>query len=86
LEVRGVADGLSATIRELYDSLRPKEVRMLWWSTAAVAAALWFSIAWRDAWVLLLVPMISGWFVFLVRRNRKLDPFGHDEAEDPDWF
>jgi hypothetical protein len=75
------------TIRELYESLRPKEERMLRWSAAAAAAALWFSIAWRDAWVLLLVPMISGWFVFLVRRNRKLDPFGHDDAdEDPDWF
>ena len=82
-----MADDLSATIRELYDSLRPKEVRMLWWSTGGVAAALWFSIAWRDAWVLLLVPMIGGWFVFLVRRNRKLDPFGHDDsAEEADWY
>ncbi len=36
-------------MRELYESLRPKEVRMLYWSAAAAAAALWFSLAWRDA-------------------------------------
>jgi hypothetical protein len=69
-------------IRELYESLRPKEERMLRWSAAAMAAALWFSLAWRDAWVLLLVPMIGGWFVFLVRRNRRVDPMGHDEPDD----
>ena len=51
---------------------------------AAAAAALWFAIAWRSAWVLLLVPMIGGGFVFLVRRNRRLDPLGH--AEDDDFF
>jgi hypothetical protein len=56
----------------------------LHWSAAAAAAALWFSIAWRDAWVLLAVPMIGGWFVFLVRRNRRLDPMGH--ADDDDLF
>jgi len=71
-------------MRELYESLRPKEARMLHWSTAAAGAALWFSIAWRDAWVLLLVPIIGGSFVFLVRRNRRLDPMGH--AEDDDFF
>jgi hypothetical protein len=43
---------------------------------------LWFSIAWRDAWVLLLVPMIGGWFVFLVRRNRRIDPMGHGDYDD----
>ena len=59
---------------------------MFHWSAAAAAAALWFSIAWRDAWVLLFVPMIGGWFVFLVYRNRRLDPLGQDEAEDPDFF
>jgi hypothetical protein len=60
---------------------------MLHWSAAAVAAALWFSLAWRDAWVLLLVPLIGGWFVFLVHRNRRLDPFGQAEADDdPDFF
>ena len=71
-------------MRELYESLRPKEARMLHWSAAAAAAALWFSIAWRSAWVLLLVPMIGGGFVFFVRRNRRLDPLGH--AEDDDLF
>src|SRR5919201_19083 len=69
-------------MKELYDSLRPKEARMFRWSAAAAAAALWFSIAWRDAWVLLLVPMIAAWFVFLVRRNRKLDPFGDNAPEE----
>jgi hypothetical protein len=58
---------------------------MLHWSAAAMAAALWFSIAWRDAWVLLVVPMIAGWFVFLVRRNRRLDPMGHADDDD-DFF
>ena len=71
-------------MRELYESLRPKEARMLHWSAAAAAAALWFSIAWRDAWVLLLLPIIGGSFVFLVRRNRRLDPMGH--AEDDNEF
>jgi hypothetical protein len=69
-------------MRQLYENLRPKEVRMMYWSAAAAAAALWFSIAWRDAWVLLLVPMIGGWFVFLVRRNRRLDPMGHADEDD----
>ena len=69
-------------MRELYDSLRPKEARMLHWSAAALAAALWFSIAWRSAWPLLLVPMIGGSFAFLVRRNRRLDPLGHDDVDD----
>jgi hypothetical protein len=60
---------------------------MFHWSAAAVAAALWFSIAWRDLWVLLLVPMIGAWFVFLVRRNRRNDPFGDAEPDDdPDFF
>jgi len=71
-------------MRELYESLRPKEARMLHWSTAAAAAALWFSIAWRDAWVLLAVPMIGGSFAFLVRRNRRLDPMGH--ADEDEFF
>ena len=71
-------------MRELYENLRPKEARILHWSAAAAAVALWFSIAWRDAWVLLLVPIIGGSFVFLVRRNRRLDPMGH--AEDDDFF
>lgn len=69
-------------MRELYAALRPKEARLLHWSAAAAAASLWFSLAWRDPWVLLLVPLIAGWFLFLVYRNRRLDPLGHDEAED----
>jgi hypothetical protein len=69
-------------MRELYDSLRPKEARMLHWSAAALAAALGFSIAWRSAWPLLLVPMIGGSFAFLVRRNRRLDPLGHGDVDD----
>jgi hypothetical protein len=71
-------------MREFYDSLRPKEVRMLHWSAGAAAAARGVSIAWRDAWVLLAVPVIGGWFVFLVRRNRRLDPMGH--ADEDDFF
>jgi hypothetical protein len=69
-------------MRELYESLRPKEARMLHWSAAAAAAVLWFAVAWRDPWVLLLVPMIGAWFVFLVRRNRRIDPLGHADADD----
>jgi hypothetical protein len=69
-------------MRELYESLRPKEVRMLYWSAAAAATALWFSLAWRDAWVLLAVPIIGGSFVLLVRRNRRLDPMGHADEDD----
>ena len=69
-------------MRELYASLRPKEARFLHWSAGAVAAAFWFSIAWRSAWVLLLVPMIGGSFVLLVRRNRRLDPMGHADEDD----
>jgi hypothetical protein len=71
-------------MKELYESLRPKEARMLHWSAAAAAAALWFSLAWRSAWVLLLLPMIGGCFAFLVHRNRRLDPLGH--AEEDDFF
>ena len=58
---------------------------MLHWSAAAAAAALWFAIAWRDPWVLLLVPIIGGSFLFLVRRNRRLDPMGHAD-EDNEFF
>lgn len=71
-------------MRELYESLRPKEVRMLYWSAAAAAAVLWFSLAWRDARVLVAVPIIGGSFVLLVRRNRRLDPMGH--ADDDEFF
>ena len=69
-------------MRELYDSLRPNEARMLHWSAAAVAVALWFAVAWQDPLVLLIVPLIGGWFAFLIRRSRRLDPLG----EDDDFF
>jgi len=69
-------------MRELYDSLRPKEARMLHWSAAAAAAALWFSFAWRNPWVLLAVPVIGLSFAVLVRRNRRLDPFGQPDDDD----
>jgi hypothetical protein len=71
-------------MKELYQSLRPKEARILHWSAGAAAVALWFSVAWRAAWVLLVVPLIAASFVFLVRRGRRLDPFGH--SEDDDFF
>jgi hypothetical protein len=74
-------------MKELYETLRPKEVRLLHWSAAGAAAALWFSLAWRDAWVLLCLPMLGGWFAFFVYRNRRLDPLGHDGADDdPDFL
>jgi hypothetical protein len=71
-------------MKELYQSLRPKEARLFHWSAGAAAVAIWFSIAWRAAWVLLLVPMIGGAFAFMVRRNRRLDPLGH--ADEDDFF
>jgi hypothetical protein len=55
---------------------------MLYWSTASAVAALWFSLAWRDALVLLAVPVIGVCFVILVRRNRRLDPMGHADEDD----
>jgi len=66
-------------VKELYESLRPNEARMLHWSAAAAAVVLWFAVAWQDPLVLLLVPVIGGTFAFLVRRNRRLDPFGEDD-------
>ncbi len=66
-------------MKELYESLRPNEARMLHWCAAAVAVVLWFTVAWQDPLVLLLVPVIGGTFAFLVRRNRRLDPFGEDD-------
>ena len=57
---------------------------MLRWSAAAAAAALWFSLAWRDAWVLLLVPLIGAWYAFVVYRwRRDGEP---DPDDDPDWL
>lgn len=69
-------------VKELYESLRPNEARLLHWSAAAVAVVLWFTVAWQDPLVLLAVPLIGGSFFFLVRRSRRLDPPG----EDDDFF
>jgi len=66
-------------MKELYESLRPNEARMLHWSAAAVAIVLWFAVAWTDPLVLLLVPVICGTFAFLVRRNRRLNPFVEED-------
>jgi len=52
---------------------------MLHWSAAALAVVLWFAVAWQDPLVLLVVPVIGGTFAALVRRNRRIDPFGEDD-------
>ena len=71
-------------MREFVSTLSPRETRMLRWSAAAAAAALWFSLAWRDAWVLLLVPLIGAWYAFVVYRwRRDGEP---DPDDDPDWL
>jgi hypothetical protein len=66
-------------VKELYESLRPNEARMLHWSAAALAVVLWFAVAWQDPLVLLVVPVIGGTFAALVRRNRRIDPLGEDD-------
>lgn len=66
-------------MKELYESLRPNEARMLHWSAAALAIVLWFAVAWQDPLVLLVVPVIGGTFAALVRRNRRIDPLGEDD-------
>jgi ABC-type Fe3+ transport system permease subunit len=69
-------------VKELYESLRPNEARMLHWSAAAAAVVLWFTVAWQAPFVLLLMPVIGGTLAYLVRRSRRLDPPG----EDDDFF
>jgi hypothetical protein len=66
-------------MRELYDSLRPNEARMVHWSAAAAAVALWFAIAWQDVLVLLVVPLIAAGCALLVRRSRRLGPPADDD-------
>jgi hypothetical protein len=66
-------------MRELYESLRPNEARLLHWSAAAVAVALWFAAAWQDPVVLAVVPLIAGGFAFFVHRSRRLHPLGDDD-------
>ena len=81
--LRARADhGWQIPVKELYESLRPNEARMLHWSAGAVAVVLWFTVAWQDPLVLLLLPVIGGTLAYLVRRSRRLDPPG----EDDDFF
>src|SRR4029450_14142433 len=75
---RSCRSGSQIRVKELYESPPPNEARMLHWCAAAVAVVLWFTVAWQDPLVLLLVPVIGGTFAFLVRRNRRLHPFGED--------
>jgi hypothetical protein len=49
-------------MRELCEP-SPEEARIFYWS-AAYSRRAQDAIAWRDAWVLLLVPIIGGSFVF----------------------
>jgi hypothetical protein len=74
--------GKQIPVKELYESLRPNEARMLHWSAAALAVVLWFTVAWQAPAVLLLVPVIGGTLTYLVRRSRRLHPPG----EDDDFF
>jgi Flp pilus assembly protein TadB len=71
-------------IRELLDGLTTKEQRVLGWSTAAAAAALWLSVAWAEPLVLLFVPLAGVAFWFVVRRHRSggFAPL----RDDPDEF
>jgi hypothetical protein len=71
-------------MREFVSTLSPREKRMFRWSAAAMAAALWFSIAWANPWVLLLVPLFGAGFMGFVYRNRQLGL--EEKDEDPDWF
>lgn len=58
-------------MREWLETLRPRELRMLRWSAAASAAALWFSLAWRNPLVLLAVPVVGVGFAAFVYRSRQ---------------
>ncbi len=69
---------------ELFHTLSPREKRMFYWSAAAIAAALWFSLAWANPLVLLAIPIIAAAFVALVRRGRELGL--DDRDDDADWL
>jgi hypothetical protein len=71
-------------VRELVSTLRERERRVLRWSAAAAAGALWFAIAWRDAWVLLFVPLIATSFVAWVKHGRR--PGAGADADDEAWL
>ena len=70
-------------IRELFDGLTAREQRVLRWSAAAAAAALWLSVAWADPWVLLFVPLVGVATYWVVRRMRREEAYGRDD--DGDW-
>jgi hypothetical protein len=72
-------------LQELHSKLRPREARMLRWGAVAAAAALWFSIAWRDAWVLLAIPLRAGAGTAVAARDRRAFPVAPDESDDDAW-
>jgi Flp pilus assembly protein TadB len=70
-------------IRELLDGLTSREQRVLRWSAAAGAAALWLSVAWADLWVLAAVPAIAaGCWYYVARRRRRGEVDGDGDEED----
>ncbi|MGB2953652.1 MAG: hypothetical protein WBB74_09735 [Gaiellaceae bacterium] len=70
-------------IKELLDGLTTREQRLLGWSAAAAAAALWLSVAWAEPMVLLFVPLAGLVFVYVVKRHRVngITPL-NDDPED----
>jgi hypothetical protein len=69
-------------IRDVFTSLTAREQRVIRWSAAATAAALWLSTAWADPWFLLTVPLIvGGYFLWLTHNRRR----GADESDEADW-
>jgi hypothetical protein len=57
------------------------ELRILRWSLAATAAALWLAIAWRDAWLLVLVPLVAACSAAWLARRRRTST-SEDAADD----
>jgi hypothetical protein len=72
-------------LQELHSKLRPREERMLRWGAVAAAAALWFSIAWRDAWVLLAIPLMAAAGTAVAIRDRRSFPVAPEEPDDDAW-
>jgi hypothetical protein len=73
-------------LQEMHSKLRPREERMLRWGAVAAAVALWFSIAWRDAWVLLAIPLMAAACTALAVRDRRSFPELPDEPDDDAWI
>jgi hypothetical protein len=69
-------------IRDLYLSLTAREQRVIRWSAAATAAALWLSTAWADPRFLLAVPLVAGGAWAYHRRYRDAEP----DDDDLDLF